>query len=168
MTSLITWQHINIKKCTNVKKKLAMVAVVSALANVPTVMSVPVVPNFTQGSMTSVTTQTVTTNETINSMDYATGWTYSVSGSGVQLEEGSTNVAPDVTSTQTNTVDGVTSTWTGLDLSTNNKPNWVQSEAGGAFQFTEHYSGPGLQTHTIIQRETTIQSVTESTSIFSN
>ena len=130
--------------------------------------AVPVVPNFTQGSMTSVTTQTVTTNETINSMDYATGWTYSVSGSGVQLEEGSTNVAPDVTSTQTNTVDGVTSTWTGLDLSTNNKPNWVQSEAGGAFQFTEHYSGPGLQTHTIIQRETTVQSVTESTSIFSN
>ena len=110
-------------------------------------------PNFTQGSMTSVTTQTVTTSETINSMDYATGWTYSVSGSGVQLEEGSTNVAPDVTTTQTNTVDGVTSTWTGLNLSTKNKPNWVQSEAGGAFQFTEHYSGPGLQTHTIIQRE---------------
>ena len=54
------------------------------------------------------------------------------------------------------------------DLSENNKPNWVQSEQGGAFQFTEHYSGPGLQTHTIIQRETTVQSVTESTSIFSN
>ena len=117
--------------------------------------------------MTSVTTQTVTTNETINSMDYATGWTYSVSGSGVELESG-TNVAPDVTSTQTNTVDGVTTTWTGLDLSQNNKPNWVQSEPGSAFQFTEHYSGPGLQTHTIIQRETTVQSVTESTSIFSN
>ena len=131
-------------------------------------LAVPVVPNFTQGSMTSVTTQTVTTNETINSMDYATGWTYSVSGSGVQLEEGSTNVAPDVTATQTNTVDGVTSTWTGLNLSEANKPNWVQSEAGGAFQFTEHYSGPGLQTHTVIQRETTVQSVTESTSIFSN
>ena len=118
--------------------------------------------------MTSVTTQTVTTSETINSMDYATGWTYSVSGSGVELESGSTNVAPDVTTTQTNTVDGVTSTWTGLNLSEANKPNWVQSEAGAAFQFTEHYSGPGLQTHTIIQRETTVQSVTESTSIFSN
>ena len=130
-------------------------------------LAVPVVPNFTQGSMTSVTTQTVTTNETINSMDYATGWTYSVSGSGVEVEEGTT-ISPDVTTTQTNTVDGHTSTWTGLDLSTNNKPNWVQSEAGGAFQFTEHYSGPGLQTHTIIQRETTVQSVTESTSIFSN
>ena len=149
-------------------KRIFVIAGVAVLANAGTVNAVPVVPNFTQGSMTSVTTQTVTTNETINSMDYATGWTYSVSGSGVQLEEGSTNVAPDVTSTQTNTVDGVTSTWTGLDLSTDNKPNWVQSEAGGAFQFTEHYSGPGLQTHTIIQRETTVQSVTESTSIFSN
>ena len=132
------------------------------------VYAVPVVPNFTQGSMTSTTTQTITTSETINSMDYATGWTYSVSGSGIQLEEGSTNVAPDVVSTQTNTVDGVTSTWTGLDLSSTNKPNWRQTTPGNSFQFTEHYSGPGLQTHTIIQRETTVQSVTESTSIFSN
>ena len=130
-------------------------------------LAVPVVPNFTQGSMTSVTTQTVTTSETINSMDYATGWTYSVSGSGVEVDGGST-ISPDVISTQTNTVDGVNSTWTGLDLSTQNKPNWKQATPGAAFQFTEHYSGPGLQTHTIIQRETTVQSVTESTSIFSN
>ena len=132
------------------------------------VYAVPVVPNFTQGSMTSTTTQTITTNETINSMDYATGWTYSVSGSGIELEDGSTNVAPDVVSTQTNTVDGVTSTWSGLDLSSYNKANWQQTTPGNSFQFTEHYSGPGLQTHTIIQRETTVQSVTESTSIFSN
>ena len=150
------------------KKIFVLFASMFVLANARTVKAVPVVPNFTQGSMTSVTTQTVTTNETINSMDYATGWTYSVSGSGVELESGSTNVAPDVISTQTNTVDGVTSTWTGLNLSENNKPNWVQSEPGAAFQFTEHYSGPGLQTHTVIQRETTVQSVTESTSIFSN
>ena len=129
--------------------------------------AVPVVPNFTQGSMTSTTTQSITTSETINSMDYATGWTYSVSGSGVEVESGTT-ISPDVTTTQTNTVDGVTSTWTGLDLSTQNKPNWKQTSAGNSFQFTEHYSGPGLQTHTIIQRETTVNSVTESTSIFSN
>ena len=129
--------------------------------------AVPVVPNFTQGSMTSTTTQSITTSETINSMDYATGWTYSVSGSGIEVESGTT-ISPDVTTTQTNTVDGVTSTWTGLDLSTQNKPNWKQTEAGNSFQFTEHYSGPGLQTHTIIQRDTTVQSVTESTSIFSN
>ena len=75
--------------------------------------AVPVVPNFTQGSMTSHTETTSTVTETINSMDYSTGWTYSVSGTGVELEAGSTNVAPDVTSTQTNTVNGVNSTWTG-------------------------------------------------------
>ena len=148
------------------KRILVMVVGAYVLASARTASAVPVVPNFTQGSMTSVTTQTVTTNETINSMDYATGWTYSVSGSGVEPE--GEYVSPDVTNTQTNTIDGVNSTWTGLDLSTQNKPNWKQSEAGAAFQFTEHYSGPGLQTHTIIQRETTVQSVTESTSIFSN
>ena len=148
-------------------KRIFVIAGAFVLAGAGTANAVPVVPNFTQGSMTSVTTQTVTTNETINSMDYATGWTYSVSGSGVEVEEGTT-ISPDVTTTQTNTNNGVTSTWTGLDLATQNKPNWKQSQPGAAFQFTEHYSGPGLQTHTIIQRETTVQSVTESTSIFSN
>ena len=128
--------------------------------------AVPVVPNFTQGSMTSHTETTSTVTETINSMDYATGWTYSVSGTGVELEAGSTNVAPDVTTTTTNTVDGVNTTWTGLDLSTQNKPNFVQTTPGAAFQFTEHYSGPGLQTHTVIQRHSTVTSVTDTTSIF--
>ena len=128
--------------------------------------AVPVVPNFTQGSMTSHTETTSTVTETINSMDYATGWTYSVSGTGVELEAGSTNVAPDVTTTTTNTVDGVNSTWTGLDLSSQSKPNFVQTTPGAAFQFTEHYSGPGLQTHTVIQRQSTVTSVTDTTSIF--
>ena len=129
-------------------------------------MAVPVVPNFTQGSMTSHTETTSTVTETINSMDYATGWTYSVSGTGVELESGSTNVAPDVTTTHNNTVDGVTTTWTGLDLSTENKPNFVQTTPGAAFQYTEHYSGPGLQTHTVIQRQSTVTSVTDTTSTF--
>ena len=83
-----------------------MVVGAYVLASARTASAVPVVPNFTQGSMTSVTTQTVTTNETINSMDYATGWTYSVSGSGVEVEEGTT-ISPDVTTTQTNTNNGI-------------------------------------------------------------
>ena len=128
--------------------------------------AVPVVPNFTQGSMTSHTETTSTVTETINSMDYATGWTYSVSGTGVELEAGSTNVAPDVTTTTTNANNGVTTTWTGLDLSSQSKPNFVQTTPGAAFQFTEHYSGPGLQTHTVIQRQSTVTSVTDTTSIF--
>ena len=45
--------------------------------------AVPVVPNFTQGSMTSHTETTSKQTETINSIDYATGWQYSVSGTNV-------------------------------------------------------------------------------------
>ena len=81
------------------KRVVVLSVVACVLANARTAIAVPVVPNFTQGSMTSVTTQTITTNETINSMDYATGWTYSVSGSGVEPE--GDYVSPDVTTTQT-------------------------------------------------------------------
>ena len=141
----------------------AIVVGVVALASVPNAVAVPVVPNFTQGSMTSTTETTSTISETINSMDYSTGWTYSVSGTNVQHD--GTSMTPDVGTAQSNTLNGVTSSWTGLDV--NNKPNWTVTQQGEAFQFTEHYVAPGLQTHTIIQREQTIQSVTTSTSIFS-
>ena len=124
--------------------------------------AVPVVPNFTQGSMTSHTETTSKVTETINSMDYATGWQYSVTGTGIQHDGSS--ITPGTT-TSTNTIDGVTSTWTGLDL--NNKPNWTQTTPGAAFQMTETYLGPGLQNQTIIQRVTEVTSVTDTTSIFS-
>ena len=165
MTSLITWQHNSILKCTTTKIKLAMVVVVSALtANVPTAMSVPVVPNFTQGSMTSNTETTSTVSETINSMNYDTGYQYVITGTNIQ-HDGNTISSPSTTG-NSNTLNGVTSTWTGLDL--NNKPNFTLTTPGEAFQFTESYSGPGLSNHTIIQRTTTIQSVTSTTSTFSN
>lgn len=164
MTSLITWQHNNILKCITIKKRLVMVVVVSALANVQTAMSVPVVPNFTQGSMTSTTETTSTVTETINSMSYDTGYQYVITGTNIE-HDGNTISAPSTTG-NSNTLNGVTSTWTGLDL--DNKPNFTITNPGGAFQFTESYSGPGLSNHTIIQRETTIQSVTNTTSVFSN
>ena len=164
MTSSTTWQHNNILRCTTIKKRLAMVVVVSALANVQTAMSVPVVPNFTQGSMTSNTETTSTETETINSMSYKTGYDYVISGTNIE-HDGDTISAPSTTG-NSNTLNGVTSTWTGLDLE--DKPNFTITNPGGAFQFTESYTGPGLSNHTIIQRETTIQSVTNTTSVFSN
>ena len=164
MTSLITWQHNNILKYTTTKMKLAMVVVVSALANVQTAMSVPVVPNFTQGSMTSNTETTSTVSETINSMNYNTGYEYVITGTNIE-HDGATISAPSTTGSS-NTLNGVTSTWTGLDLE--NKPNFTMTTPGQNFQFTESYSGPGLSNHTIIQRTTTIQSVTNTTSTFSN
>ena len=164
MTSLIIWQHNSGRKFITTKMKLAMVVVVSALANVQTAMSVPVVPNFTQGSMTSNTETTSTVTETINSMNYDTGYQYVITGTNVQ-HDGATISAPNTTG-NSNTLNGVTSTWTNLDL--NNKPNFTITTAGDPFQFTESYSGPGLSNHTIINRTTTIQSVTNTTSTFSN
>ena len=158
------WQHNNISKYITIKKKFAMVVVVSALANAQTAMSVPVVPNFTQGSMTSNTETTSTVSETINSMNYDTGYQYVITGTNVQ-HDGATISAPNTTG-NSNTLNGVTSTWTNLDI--NNKPNFTITTPGEAFQFTESYSGPGLSNHTIIQRTTTIQSVTNTTSTFSN
>ena len=141
-----------------------MVVVVSALANVQTAMSVPVVPNFTQGSMTSNTETTSTVSETINSMNYNTGYEYVITGTNIE-HDGATISAPSTTG-NSNTLNGVTSTWTNLDI--NNKPNFTITTPGEAFQFTESYSGPGLSNHTIINRTTTIQSVTNTTSTFSN
>ena len=145
-------------------KNLALVAVVFALANVKSAMSVPVVPNFTQGSMTSNTTTTSTVTETINSMDYNTGWQYSVTGSGVS-SDGELTPTGSGSITNTNvTLDGVTSTWNGLNLE--ERPNFTITTPGSAFQISESYMGPGLSNHTIIQRNTTIESVTNTTSTF--
>ena len=121
--------------------------------------AVPVVPNFTQGSMTSHTETTSKVTETINSMDYNTGYQYSATGSGITA---SGNLSPG-TGTTNVTIDGVTSSWTGLT----SRPTFTQTTPGAAFQFTETYQGPGLSQQTIIQRETEIKSVTDTVSIFS-
>ena len=109
-----------------------------------TALAVPVVPNFTQGSMTSHTETTSKITETINSMDYNTGYQYSATGSGVTA---SGNLSPS-TGTNNVTINGVTSSWTGVT----SKPTFTQTTPGAAFQFSETYSGPGLSNHTIIQR----------------
>ena len=146
------------------KKILVLTVGAFVLANVRTALAVPVVPNFTQGSMTSNTETTSTVSETINSMNYNTGYEYVITGTNIE-HDGDTISAPPTTG-NSNTINGVTSTWTGLDLE--NKPNFTLSTPGGDFQFVESYSGPGLSNHTIINRTTTIQSVTNTTSTFSN
>ena len=120
--------------------------------------AVPVVPNFTQGSLTSHTETTQKITETINSMDYNTGYQYSVTGSGISA---SGNLSPG-TGNNNVTIDGVTSSWTGV----NSRPTFTQTTPGAAFQFTETYQGPGLSQQTIIQRVTEVTSVTDTTSIF--
>tara|TARA_A200000159_G_C7322917_1_gene339631 strand:+ start:1664 stop:2095 length:432 start_codon:yes stop_codon:yes gene_type:complete len=139
------------------KMKYALGVVIAIVSAAP-VKAVPVVPNFTQGSMTSHTETTSTITETINSMDYSTGYQYSATGSGVTA---SGNLSP-TTGTNNVTINGVTSSWTEVT----GKPTYTQTTPGGAFQFTETYKGPGLQNHTIINRTTEVTSVTDTTSIF--
>ena len=146
-------------------KRIRAIAVGAMIVLTPqSVGAVPVVPNFTQGSMTSHTETTSTVTETINSMDYNTGWQYVVTGTNVETDGNLTPTgAGSINATQV-TLDGVTSTWNGLNLE--NRPDFTIVTPGAAFQFTESYQGPGLSNHTIIQRTTTINSVTDTTSTF--
>ena len=150
-------------------------SVAAILSTGATALAVPVVPNFTQGSMTSRTETNSTVTETINSIDYRTGWEYTVTGVGVD-NNGSPLNPPVNTSTVTvtaaptqasdgGTVTGsVTSSFDSLDLSNNG--SFTISDPGGHFQFTQSYMGPGMTNQTIIQRVTTIESVTDTTSTF--
>ena len=144
--------------------KRSILTVLLLISGTGAARAVPVVPNFTQGSMTSHTETTSTVTETINSMDYNTGWQYVVTGTNV---ESSGNLTPtgegSINATQI-TLDGVTSTWNGLNLT--DRPDFSIVTPGAAFQFTESYQGPGLSNHTVIQRTTTINSVTDTTSTF--
>ena len=131
-----------------------MRALLLLLLLAPTAHAVPVVPNFSSGSMTSHTETKSKVTETIVSEDYATGWQYSVSGQNVQ--HSGSSMTPGTT-----TVDS----WTGLN--TGAKPNWTISTPGAAFQFAETYSGPGLSNITTVQRTTEIESITDTVSVFS-
>ena len=139
-----------------------LLTVLILLSGAGAARAVPVVPNFTQGSMTSHTETTSTVTDPINSMDYNTGWQYAVPGTNVETD--SSNLVPSGTNNTSVTLNGVTSSWTGLDMS--NNPSFEMTTPGAAFQFTESYQAPGLANHTIIQRTTTINSVTDTTSTF--
>ena len=151
-----------------------LVALVSAIT--APVQAVPVVPNFTQGSMTSHTETESTVTETINSIDYRTGWEYSVTGVGVSNDGAPLNpnvntstvtVTPSTSATATNgtaITGAVTSSFDALDLGSNG--NFTITTPGEAFQFTQSYQGPGMTNQTLIQRTTQIKSVTDTTSTF--
>ena len=132
-----------------------------------TALAVPVVPNFTQGSMTSHTETTSKVTETINSIDYATGWQYSVSGTNVGNGGQSLSPNPTTNTVIVNPLGGtegqVTSANSGLDL---NGQSFTIAEPAAAFQFTQTYMGPGVTNQTVIQRTTEVTSITDTTSIF--
>jgi len=123
--------------------------------------AVPVVPNFNQGVLSSTTTTKTKVTEVINSYEYRTGYEYTVSGTNI---EPSGPVAPMSLAHTTNTLDGVTSKWTSVDPAS--KPTWTIVNQAEAFQMVETLMGPGLVNHTLINRDTDIESITETTSTF--
>ena len=153
-----------------------VIAVASASVVAVPAMAVPVVANFQQGSMTSHTETESTVTETINSIDYRTGWEYSVSGHGISndgqplhpnVNTSTVTIQPSTSGTATNgaTITGaVTSSFDSLDLCTGS--NFTITTPGEAFSFVQTYQGPGMTNQTIIQRTTAIKSVTDTTSTF--
>ena len=150
-----------------------LITILVLLGSTGAARAVPVVPNFQQGSMTSHTETESTVTETINSIDYRTGWEYSVTGVGVDNNGAALNpnvntttvqVTPTVGTGEDATAAAVTSSFDALDMSAQN--NFTIHEPGAAFQFTQTYSGPGMTNQTVIQRVTSIQSVTDTTSTF--
>tara|TARA_R100001198_G_C5236833_1_gene214619 strand:- start:2821 stop:3252 length:432 start_codon:yes stop_codon:yes gene_type:complete len=123
---------------------------------------VPVVPSFSQGSMTSRTETRSSVTEVINSMDYSTGYSWSASGHNVKSNTGSLSAGTGTTSSSVG--DGISAEWTNMNMS--NKPTWSIVNPGEGFSLVETYHGPGLSNQTIIQRTTEVESITETTSVF--
>ena len=113
-------------------------------------VAVPVVPNFSQGVVSSHTESKTIVKESIVSESYRTGFEYTVSGTGVEPTSGI--VSP---SAGTNT------------LNFSSRASWKQTVPGAAFQFAETFQGPGLIEKVIIDRETITETVIDSTSTFS-
>jgi len=126
-----------------------------------------IVPNFVQGNMSSTTnTQTVIREQVTSTDYYGNSYEYTVTGTGISTNK---SIAPNTTNINT-TVNGQSIKYTGLDLSKENKPIWtlVNPTSGNAFQFTETYRGPGgISNVTSITRDVTTESVTITTSVFS-
>ena len=125
--------------------------------------AIPVVPNFNSATSTSRSVTTNNLTEQIREVRYNSGYTYSVTGSGISC--GNCNSISMPNATVTETINGTTYEWTGLDL--NQKPNWQQT-GQGAFQFSEFYKGPSLESVIDITRSVQSESVVDTTVIFSN
>ena len=96
-----------------------------------------VTPSFTRGTMTSNTESTTTVTETYNIVEYSTGTSYTMSGTNITWEG-------------TPTVD----------------TEYTQLVPGLSTQFSESYLGPGVSKETQLTRTTTITSITNSVSVF--
>lgn len=122
-----------------------------------------VTPQFSSGTLNSRQEVKSVVVENIVSVDYTSGYQYTVSGTGIEPVNGDI-ISPKATLLDAQTVDGVTFQWTGIDAST--KPDWKLTTPGGSFNFSESLLTPSLSNVTNINRTTTTESIVESVSVF--
>ena len=120
-------------------------------------------PQFSSGTLNSRQEVKSVVVESISSVDYTSGYQYTVSGTGIEPVNGDM-ISPKATLLDAQTVDGVTFQWTGIDAST--KPDWKLTTPGGSFNFSESLLAPSLSNVTNINRTTTTESIVESVSVF--
>ena len=127
------------------------------------IYAAPVIPNFQQGVLQQHVETKSTIVEDIKSFDIRNGYQLTVGGENVQSSSG--NVAPTGWTKLNTTVQGVGTTFVSPNL--DNKPTFSIMNQGESFMYYETLETPGITNYTHVTRTTTIESVSDSTSTFS-
>ena len=122
-----------------------------------------VIPNFQQGVLNQRSETKSTTVEDIKSFDIRNGYQLTIGGENVESSTG--NVAPAGWTKVNTTIQGVGTTFVSPNL--DNKPTFSITNAGESFMYYETLETPGITNYTHVTRTTTIESVSDSTSTFS-
>ena len=122
-----------------------------------------VIPNFQTGVLQQHVETKSTVLEDIKSFEFRTGYQFTVGGTNVKSS--TDNVAPTGWEKQNTTVQGVGTVYVIPNLT--NKPEYKIVNEGSTFNYYETLESPGLKNYTHIMRETTIESISDSTSTFS-
>ena len=137
-------------------------AILLSLLSAP-VYANSVIPNFNQGVLTQRSETKSTVVEDIKSFDIRNGYQLTVGGENVESSTG--NVAPAGWTKVNTTIQGVGTTFVSPNL--DNKPTFSITNAGESFMYYETLETPGITNYTHVTRTTTIESVSDSTSTFS-
>ena len=125
--------------------------------------AIPVIPNFQQGVLQQRVETKSTILEDIKSYDIRNGYEMTIGGTNVESSTG--NITPEGWTKVNTTINGVGTTYVSPNLET--KPSFQIVDQGASFSYFVTLETPGISNFTHITRETTIESITDSTSTFS-
>ena len=125
--------------------------------------AIPVIPNFQQGVLQQRVETKSTILEDIKSYDIRNGYEMTIGGTNVESSTG--NITPAGWTKVNTTINGVGTTYVSPDLET--KPSFQIVDQGASFNYFETLETPGISNFTHVTRETTIESISERTSKFS-